>query len=471
MTPKPSASASPAGSGGPRTTPMSHADRARRPKHPGAALSDAITLAVGVVIITVGIWVRHGGWTALIGGDWVEAWESVAQVTGLLTSVVALIAIAVAARTHRFERAVGLDHALLWHRWLAESAALLLVAHIASSVVAWASREGLADAIGELIGEEQYMAMATVGAAGMLLVTFLSLGFIRRRLSYESWYFIHLLIYAALALAFAHEIFLGTDFVMDPLARAFWIAIHVAVLLMVVLSRWGKAIRAMLRPLTVLSVTPLNDSVSAIELGGRNVADLRAAAGQFALLRPLTRALIWQPHPFSISAAPRVDRIRFTVKALGGGSGMITRIPVGTKVALEGPYGTKTYEELRGDKLILIAGGVGIAPVRSLMEDFGPDAEPVVIYRARSQSEIVHYQELVDLAETKRGRIIGVVGRTAQLTTGNPFDPGVMRRLVPDVADRVAVVCGSQPMINAAFRCLRECGIDEADIHFERLWW
>jgi ferredoxin-NADP reductase len=46
-----------------------------------------------------------------------------------------------------------------------------------------------------------------------------------------------------------------------------------------------------------------------------------------------------------------------------------------------------------------------------------------------------------------------------------------MRTLVPDVGERVAVVCGSQPMINAAFRCLRECGIDEADIHFERIWW
>lgn len=446
-------------------------ERARRPKHPGAALSDAIILAVGVIIITIGIWVRHGGWTALISGDWELAWESVAQVSGLLTSVVALIAITLAARTHRFERAVGLDHALLWHRWIAETAALLLVTHIAASVIAWSSREGFADAIEELLGKEQYMAMATVGAAGMLLITFLSLGFIRRRLSYESWYFIHLLIYAALALAFAHEIFLGADFALDPLARAFWIALHLGVLLTVVLSRWGKAIRAILRPLTVLSVTPLNEYVSAIELGGRNVAYLRAAAGQFALLRPLTPRLIWQSHPFSISAAPRVDRIRFTIKALGGASGLITQIPVGTKVALEGPYGTKIYEELRGDKLLLIAGGVGIAPVRSLLEDFGPDAEPVVIYRARSTSEIVHYDELVALANSKRGRIIPVVGRTNQLTMGNPFDPAVMTRIVPDIADRVAVVCGSQPMINAAFRCLRECGIDEADIHFERIWW
>jgi predicted ferric reductase len=392
-------------------------------------------------------------------------------VTGLLTSTVALIAISLAARTHRFERAMGLDRALLWHRWLAESAAVLLLLHITSSVVAWSLRESLADAIVELTGEAEYMAMATVGAAGMLLITFLSLGFIRRRMNYETWYFIHLLIYAALALAFAHEIFLGADFALDPLARGFWIALHVTVLLMVVLSRWGKAIRAMLRPLTVLSVTPLNESVSTIELGGRNVGYLRAAAGQFALLRPMTRELVWQPHPFSISAAPRVDRIRFTVKALGPGSRMITQIPVGTKVALEGPYGTKIYEELRGDKLLLIAGGVGIAPVRSLMEDFGSDAEPVVIYRTRSESEIVHYEELVELASSRRGRIIPVVGRTGNLPMGNPFDPDVMRQIVPDVTERVAVVCGSQPMINAAFRCLRECGVDAQDIHFERIWW
>ncbi len=219
-----------------------------------------------------------------------------------------------------------------------------------------------------------------------------------------------------------------------------------------------------------MSVTPLNDVAAAIELGGRNVAYLRAAAGQFALLRPLTSKLFWQPHPYSISAAPRVDRIRFTIKALGGASEQMTKLPDGTKVAIEGPYGTKIYEELRGRKLLLIAGGVGIAPVRSLMEDFDSVAEPVVIYRARRQQEIVHFDELENLAASINGRIIPVVGRTSDLEHGNPFDPQVMRSLVPDVAERVVVVCGSQPMIHAAFKCLRECGVDSADIHFERLW-
>jgi len=313
--------------------------------------------------------------------------------------------------------------------------------------------------------------MATVGALGMLLITFLSLGFIRRHLAYETWYFIHLLIYASLALAFAHEIFLGSDFAFDPLARAFWIAVSAIVLLLVIVSRWGRAIRSIARPLTVLSVTPLNDVAAAIELGGRNVAELRAAAGQFALLRPLTARLRWQPHPYSISAAPRVDRIRFTIKALGGASELMTQLPVGTKVAVEGPYGTKIYEELRGEKLLLIAGGVGIGPVRSLLEDFEPDAEPVVIYRARRAEEIVHYDELVDLARTRNGRIIPVVGRTSELEHGNPFDPEVMRAIVPDVAERIAVICGSQPMIHAAFTCLRSCGVAVDDIHFERIWW
>ena len=149
----------------------------------------------------------------------------------------------------------------------------------------------------------------------------------------------------------------------------------------------------------------------------------------------------------------------------------MTKLSVGTKVAVEGPHGTKIYEALRGEKLVLIAGGVGIGPIRSLLEDFEPDAEPVVIYRARRPEEIVHYDELVHLAATRNGRIVPVVGRTSELEGGNPFDPAVMRSLVPDVQERIAVVCGSQPMIRAAFRCLRSCGVDEQDIHFERLWW
>ncbi len=448
-----------------------HPHRAHRPHHAGAALSDALILAAALLLVTVGIWVRHGGWTELTGGSWPQAWEAIGGLTGLLAASVAMIGIAFAARTHRFERAVGLDRALLWHRWMGETAAVLLVAHIVTSIISAANGSTLVDAIRLMTGDEQYMALATVGAAFMLLITFLSLGFMRRRMAYETWYFIHLLVYAALALAFAHEIFLGTDFAFDPLARAFWIAVSAVVLVIVIGSRWGKVIRAALRPLTVLSVTPLNDVAAAVELGGRNVATLRAAAGQFALLRPLTPQLWWQPHPYSISAAPRIDRIRFTIKALGGASELMTQLPVGTRVAVEGPYGTKIYEEFRGEKLLLIAGGVGIGPVRSLLEDFDATAEPVVIYRARRPEEIVHYDELEALAATRDGRIIPVVGRTSDLKAGNPFDPEVMRRLVPDVTERVVVVCGSQPMINASVHCLRACGVDPEDIHFERIWW
>jgi predicted ferric reductase len=450
---------------------VTHPHRARRPRHPGPALSDALTLASALIIVTVGIWARHGGWSSLTSGTPYDVWESIGALTGLLATAVALIGISFAARTHGFERAIGLDRALLWHRWLGETAVLLLVAHIGATLIAYAGREGLTDAVIELTGREQYMAMAAVGALGMLLITFLSLGFIRRHLAYETWYFIHLLVYASLALALAHEIYLGADLAFDPVARAFWIAVSATVLLIVVVSRWGKVVLSIARPLTVLSVTQLNDVAAAIELGGRNVADLRAAAGQFAILRPLTPTLAWQPHPYSISAAPRVDRIRFTIKALGGASEAMTQLKVGTRVAIEGPYGTKIYEELRGSKLLLIAGGVGIGPIRSLLEDFDRDAEPVVIYRARRPEEIVHYDELVALSAKRNGRVIPVVGPTSQLKDGNPFDPAVMRTLVPDVTERVAVVCGSQPMINAAFQCLRTCGLDPEDIHFERIWW
>ena len=124
--------------------------RARRPQHAGSALSDAMTLAGALIVVTIGIWARHGGWTALTGGVWAESWESLGALTGLLATSVALIGIAFASRTHRFERAVGLDRALLWHRWMGETAALLLVAHIVTTTIAYASLSSFGDAIVEL---------------------------------------------------------------------------------------------------------------------------------------------------------------------------------------------------------------------------------------------------------------------------------------------------------------------------------
>ena len=98
-------------------------------------LIEGLTDAIGFV---VGALVGYGlgetfGWEVFAEGYSTEA---------LLA--IALIGIAFAARTHRFERAVGLDRALLWPRWLGETAAILLVAHIIATLIAFAGGREIA---------------------------------------------------------------------------------------------------------------------------------------------------------------------------------------------------------------------------------------------------------------------------------------------------------------------------------------
>lgn len=422
-----------------------------------------------LLLVVTGTWVVHGG-LALLTAGWTAAWTGTAQITGLWASAAGLLGLVLIARPRSVERRYGLDRLFIWHRYLGETMAVLLAAHVASSLVAW-SGGGVWNAVRDLTGREPYMAMATVGALLVFVVTITSLRSLRRRLSHETWYFVHLTAYLGLALSFAHTITLGTDLSTDGLARWTWIALHVAVVGWLVWGRWGGLLKAATRPLYVVSVTRVSADTTAVRLAGPSIARMQGEAGQFFFVRPLLPRLWWQAHPFSLSAAPSTHGLRFTVKDRGDASRAISTLPVGTKVLVEGPYGACTPAEIQGHKVLFVAGGVGIAPVRAMLERLGPDARPAVLYRAREASELVHLDELQRLTEARGGTVLTLVGRTATLAVKEPFSAAVLREAIPDLAERVAVLCGPEAMLHAARRGLLAAGVPSAHIHFERPWW
>jgi ferredoxin-NADP reductase len=119
----------------------------------------------------------------------------------------------------------------------------------------------------------------------------------------------------------------------------------------------------------------------------------------------------------------------------------------------------------------MIAGGVGIGPIRSLLERVGPETEPVILYRARSEKDLVHVEELTELAIRVNGRVQTIVGPTSSLAVKDPFSTAVLLTSVPDLQDREVVVAGPESLLFAAYKGLRAAGIDALDIHFERPWW
>lgn len=445
------------------------------PRRSTAATPVLVGLVVAFAVVVVGLWIDHDGIGELTKG-WLEGWTSASQLSGLLASAVGLVGLVLVARLTFVERRLGLDRMFVWHKWLGGSMAVLVWIHVITSILAWTEGESLWTAIVDLTGRQSYMAIATVGAVMLTAVALTSMQSIRRQMSYETWYFIHLTSYAALAFAFPHEIDLGGDFIFDRAAWSFWVAIHVAVLAALIWGRWGRVVVSMVRPLRVLSVEPVAPSTVELRIGGPRLSTRAAEAGQFATLRPLRWGLWWQPHPFSLSAAPSTDGLTFTIKDRGDASGAMTRLRVGDRVAVEGPFGVLTVDELDPERrLVLIVGGVGIAPARALLQRLPVDStvgrEPIVLFRARSVDELVHYDEIKLLAERRGGKVFNLVGSSVSLAVDDPFAASELLTVMPDLPQRQAYVCGPERMIAAARAGLRRSGMSRSHIHYEHSWW
>ena len=147
------------------------------------------------------------------------------------------------------------------------------------------------------------------------------------------------------------------------------------------------------------SVAAAAPGVTSIEVGGRGLHRLHAVAGQFMLWRFLTPGRWWQAHPFSLSAMPDGRTLRLTAKAVGDFTQRArTTCSPGTRVMVEGPFGVLTSAAMRTDKALLIAGGIGITPLRALFEELARSIDVVLIYRAVAKREFVLREELEEIA-------------------------------------------------------------------------
>ena len=197
-------------------------------------------------------------------------------------------------------------------------------------------------------------------------------------------------------------------------------------------------------------------------------------SGQFFVLRFLTRDGWWRAHPYSISSAPNGRWLRFTVKDLGDDSGRMRHLAVGTRVFIEGPYGVLTGARRTRRGVTLIAGGIGITPLRALLESL--PAQPgdlTLIYRAAHQRHLVFRDELETLAALRGARVHYLVGSRRKSGHGAQLpaptlDRETISRLVPSIADQDVYVCGPTGMMRTVEAALADLGVPRRQVHSER---
>ncbi len=433
------------------------------------------------------------------------------RVTAFLAGYLALIVVLLLARLPFLERIVGFDKLTVWHRWTGHAVIYLIFAHVICTVWGYAKQDGVnwfqeywnwltlpqpsTPTGGGVISGSPPPSLsinlgppttspypgiitATVGTALLVVVLVTSLVIVRRKLSYEWWYAIHFTAYAGIALAWFHQIPDGDELVAADkpwswswtailTVTNYWRLLYIGALALVL---WYRLLLPVINTfrydMKVAEVIHEGPEVISLRITGRKLDKLGTKAGQFFFWRFFTKGFWYTQHPFSISEAPDGKSFRITVKNLGDHSAKFGEIPVGTRVFAEGPFGVFTDDSRTLDKSLLIAGGIGITPVRALMQNMGGDV--VTLYRVVSPSDVVFSGELDRIADERHAVVHYVIGDHASAEGAHLLSPTHLKELVPDITERDVFICGPVGMIDSIVPSLRNANVSRNHLHVER---
>jgi predicted ferric reductase len=395
---------------------------------------------------------------------------------GLIATTLAMLQFALVSRLRPGRSFIPTDALMQFHR------------HMGIAALAFALLHPL------LLGSYALRLSAWNPFAGSLItrsgsLAFWALGFIvassvvRRRLPlrYEAWQITHRI--AALTIiggAIAHAQLVG-GYTSEPALRGLLYAGAALFVALAIRYRLIRPLRLRRHPWQVVSNTDAGGSTRLLRLRPVGHLGLSFAAGQFAWLITGRSPLWAEQHPVSIASAdvPRADgSIEFAIKALGDWSATTApALQASDRVWLDGPFGAFTLDEraARAPGLALIAGGIGIAPVRSLLLSLAARGErrPVYLfYAARDASRVICGEDLAALGTRLYLHRVYVFEQPADDWRGErgQIDAALLRRHLPDDFRSFAYyVCGPPAMMTTMERVLIGMDIAPAAINTERL--
>ena len=442
-------------------------------------LADSLQiLCVASVAIVVAIFLADGG--AAKFGTPADAFTSLGIVAGLIGTDLLLVMLVLAARLPPIDRAFGHDHAMAVHQSLGKPALYLILGHAALLITGYALAENV-NVFAEtwnMFTTLPDMPLAFLGLALMIGVVITSLVVVRRKFRYEAWHAVHLLAYLSVLVAIPHQLSVGGLLSEGAIARYYWLALYAAVAGSIIVFRFLLPVTRSLRHrLVVDRVDAVAPGVVSITLTGRKLDKLRATSGQFFVWRFWADGLWWQAHPFSLSSAPSERGLRITVRGLGDASQQLPQLKRGTRVSFEGPYGLFTENARTSPRVVLIAAGIGVAPIRSLLEtvSFAPGNATVLI-RSHSLGDTYLVDELTDLCRVRGVELRIIAGkRPSGVSTWLPADAvrdGIsLSTIVTELESSDIYICGPRPWTDAVVRDARSGGVPKRQIHYERFDW
>ena len=315
-----------------------------------------------------------------------------------------------------------------------------------------------------------------IGLASLLLIAITSVLRNEIKLSYNAWHGIHDLLAAAIAVfALIHIFKVNYYSSTDPVK---WVLIFEAVIWggMTLYARLIKPLQMLKRPFTVRKIIEETPDTWTVVLEPKGHEGFDFHASQVAWININSSPFTLHKNPFSISgSALRKDELRFSIKNLGDFTSTIGELKGGETVYVDGPFGSFSLEKPNTQKgLVLIAGGIGAAPVMSILHTLadGNDQRPVYFfYGCYDEENIIFFNDIESLKKKLNLKVFYVLEK--QKTPGNYLQGYITHDLLnqelpENRADLYYFVCGPLPMIDAMETHMSHLGIPDFQVTTEK---
>jgi predicted ferric reductase len=394
------------------------------------------------------------------------------RLAGLLAVYFALLQFLMLGRAIWLEKVFGLDKLSRVHRLNGFLVIVLIVLHPILVTISYAISDhvSITAQFADFIANYDGVLLAAIAVVLFAAIVCLSIYTVKKHLKYELWYYIHLFTYLAIVLAFGHQIKLGGDLTGSQAFYYYWCAVYIFVFGNVLIFRFIKpAYNSFKFRFVVEKVIQETPDASSVYITGKNLDKFRTRPGQFIIVRFLAKGFRWEAHPFSLSFIPKNNLLRITVKNCGDFTAKMPALKTGTPVCIDGPYGIMTAEPQEKAKYLFVAGGIGITPLRSLIEQLSPNHDVILLYSNKNERDIIFKKELDEMAKNHHFQLHYVIsGQPEYAGEKGRIDKEKLQRLVPDILERKVYICGPPAMTETLINLLKSDDVKPQSIHFEK---
>ncbi len=355
-----------------------------------------LTIALGTPLIPISMYFAEN-WYSLFHS------YSLGIVFGITGFVFLLNALILSTRIRYFDGLFGHNNVLIFHAFLALGGVFCIGLHFFFkhefiSADNWQTNIGITSFI---------LFLLVTFITTLFMINLYDLSLIKRiqkrfRPDYSFLKLFHNITSLAILIAGVHVLFASST--QESFSRIAFFALYLFTAMLFYIHH--KVIRQVInlnRKLKISRIENLNDNTIEIQIKGK-IREHKP--GQFAYFRMLSNECGYWEHPFTISSCPDKNTLLLTVKKVGNYTRKLSKIPVGTPVIMDGPYGLFTPEQ--SDKpLIFISGGIGITPFLSIIRQWDKDgfsSDVHLFWSTRTAQEMHPYRKQLETVAEKHTR-------------------------------------------------------------------